>query len=120
MAREYVWLSCTEETGGQRLCENMIEWIASYEHEILDSFGLPYRRQFLADWLRPFTLADRTPHAWRSLKARRWDTDLDQWKANAGRCLLNPSPTAKKETHTEGSHQSASFRACRCRVFHSG
>ena len=73
-----------------RLCAHMLEWNARYEREILNNLGLAYREACIADWHRPFTLADATPHAWRSLKSRRWDTDLEHWKATADRCLLNP------------------------------
>jgi len=73
-----------------RLCAHLVEWIAGYERAILDSQGPAYREACIRDWLRPFTLADRTAHAWQSLKSRRWDTDLQQWRTTADRCLLDP------------------------------
>lgn len=69
------------------LSSRMMEWIADYESELLESVGLEYRQECIADWLRPITSAEGTPDAWRSLAARGWDDDLDQWKAESSRWL---------------------------------
>ena len=48
----------------------LIDWIRSYEVNIIDRLGIAYRRQTLAKWnngKRPYTPAEKFASAWRAL-----------------------------------------------------
>ncbi|MFN3190009.1 MAG: hypothetical protein ACE361_05750 [Aureliella sp.] len=49
---------------------DLIEWIRTYEVDVIDRLGIGYRRSTLVDWndgTRPYIPAEEVPAAWREL-----------------------------------------------------
>ena len=73
-----------------RLCQRMLQWIASYERWVIDCVGTDYRYDCVDTWLRPLVKAEQMPRAWRQLSGRRWDRSLADWQRLTNRLLIRP------------------------------
>ncbi len=61
----------------RQLWKSTLLWIANYESWVRSTVGLAYRRECVANWLRPFVRAEKTAAAWRFLSRQGWE-QLDQ------------------------------------------
>ncbi|MFO0915800.1 MAG: hypothetical protein U0795_22765 [Pirellulales bacterium] len=50
-----------------------LRWIAQYETWVHRVCGSDYRRECVAEWLRPFVTADKMAAAWKYLGRREWE-----------------------------------------------
>lgn len=57
----------------RKLWKSSLLWIANYEAWVRSTAGLPYRRECVDRWLRPFAPAEKTAAAWRFLGGRGWE-----------------------------------------------
>ena len=56
----------------RKLLKSSLLWIAKYETWVRSTVGLDYRRDCVANWLRPFVRAEKTAAAWRYLGCQQW------------------------------------------------
>lgn len=57
----------------RKLWKSSLLWIANYEAWVCTTVGLAYRRECVADWLRPSVRAEKMAAAWRFLSRRGWE-----------------------------------------------
>ncbi|MEM9644070.1 MAG: hypothetical protein AAF989_03670 [Planctomycetota bacterium] len=76
----------------RKLWKSSLRWIADYESWVRKDAGLPYRRECVDSWLRPFVRAERKAAAWRFLSRDDWDQQGQALKQTLDQYTISDSP----------------------------